>query len=150
MNTAFLIGRLTKDPELKKTNSDLSICDFTIAVDRPYQKGEDERKVDFINCTAFRGLADTLVKYMSKGSMIAVTGAIQVESYTASDGTQKKTTKVICDKVMFLSKQEKAEAPILPNDFDVKKELDELAKEKTDPFKAFKPRADLSDKDLPF
>ena len=99
MNSVILMGRLTTNPELKTTNSGLSYCRFTVAVDR-YSKGED-KKTDFINCVAWRQTAEFIERYFSKGKMIAVQGSIQTGSYTNKDGAKVYTTDVLVDKAHF-------------------------------------------------
>ena len=99
MNNVTLIGRLTKDPELKTTQSGLSICRFTVAVDR-YSK-DDEDKTDFISCVAWRSTAEFICNYFLKGSKIALIGSIQTGSYTDKDGRKVYTTDVNTDKVFF-------------------------------------------------
>ena len=99
MNTVILMGRLTKDTELKATNSGLSVCRFTVAVDRYSKDGED--KTDFINCVAWRKTAEFIDNYFSKGQRIALTGSIQTGSYTDKDGRTVYTTDVLVDKVEF-------------------------------------------------
>ena len=81
MNKVILIGRLTKDPELRKTPTDVSVCQFTIAVNRAFQQSNGERQADFINCIAWRNQAENLAKYIKKGGQIAVDGSIQTRSY---------------------------------------------------------------------
>lgn len=97
MNNVSLIGRLTKDPDLKTTQSGLSVCRFTVAVDRPYSK---EKQTDFINCLAWRQTADFICKYFTKGQRIALIGSIQTGSYE-KDGSKVYTTEVNVSNVEF-------------------------------------------------
>ncbi|MBQ5566173.1 MAG: single-stranded DNA-binding protein [Clostridia bacterium] len=97
MNNVTLIGRLTKDPDLKTTQSGLSVCRFTVAVDRPYSK---EKQTDFINCLAWRQTADFICKYFTKGQRIALIGSIQTGSYE-KDGSKVYTTEVNVSNVEF-------------------------------------------------
>lgn len=97
MNNVSLIGRLTKDPDLKTTQSGLSVCRFTVAVDRPYSK---EKQTDFINCIAWRQTADFIWKYFAKGQRIALIGSIQTGSYE-KDGSKVYTTEVNVSNVEF-------------------------------------------------
>ena len=85
LNTAILMGRLTADPELRKTTSGLSVTSFTVAVERNYKSGE-ERQADFINVVAWRGTADFVSTYFKKGQMIAVQGSIQTRNYEDKNG----------------------------------------------------------------
>ena len=96
MNNVSLLGRLTKNPELKTTQSGLSVCRFTVAVDRPYSK----EQTDFINCIAWRQTAE-FVSYFSKGQRIALAGSIQTGSYTDNDGKTVYTTDVNVNNVEF-------------------------------------------------
>ena len=99
LNTAIIMGRICNDLELRKTQSGVEVTRFTVAVDRAYTKGE-EKKTDFINVTAWRGTASFLCKYFSKGSMIAVQGAIQTGSYE-KDGVKHNTFEIVADNVSF-------------------------------------------------
>lgn len=108
MNKTILIGRLTKDLELSHTNNNKSYCKFTVAVTRPYKSPSGESQADFINCIAWGGTADNLVKYMRKGSQIAVEGSIQTGSYEDTNGVRRFTTNVFVEKIEYLSKTESA------------------------------------------
>ena len=112
MNNVTLIGRLTKDPELKTTQSGISFCCFTVAVDRAYGK-DKEKQTDFISCTAWRGTADFIGKYFGKGQRIALTGSIQTGSYTDKDGRTVYTTDVNVQSAEFCEsrKSENAQTP---------------------------------------
>ena len=101
MHIVTLMGRLTADPELKTTNSGISYCRCTIAVDRDFSKQGTEKQTDFINCVAWRQTAEFLTRYFSKGSMIAVKGSIQTGSYTDNSGNKRYTTDVVVDNVYF-------------------------------------------------
>ena len=102
MNKAILIGRLTKDPELKKTNSGLSYVQFNLAVNRNYTNKSGEKQADFINCVVWRVQADNLVKYIKKGGLIGVEGEIQTRTYDDKNGTKKYITEVLCNSIEFL------------------------------------------------
>ena len=101
MNKVILIGRLTKDPELRRTPTDVSVVQFTIAVNRAYQQN-GEKQADFINCVAWRNQAENLAKYIKKGGQIAVEGSIQTRSYDDPNGVRKFVTEVICNQITFL------------------------------------------------
>ena len=105
MNNVTLIGRLTKDPDLKTTQSGLSVCRFTVAVDRPYSK---EKQTDFINCLAWRQTADFICKYFAKGQRIALIGSIQTGSYE-KDGSKVYTTEVNVSSVEFCESKKQNE-----------------------------------------
>lgn len=106
MNTVNLIGRLTKDPELKYTPSGIAICKFTVAVNRDFTNQNGEREADFINCTAFKKTAENLSNYQSKGSQIGVVGRIQTGSYEGQDGKRVFTTDVMVDRIEFLGSKQ--------------------------------------------
>ncbi len=100
LNSAIIMGRLTADPELRQTPTGVSVTRFTVAVDRGYVKQGEERKADFINVVCWRQTAEFVTKYFSKGSMIAVQGAIQTGSYE-KDGIKRSTFEIVADNVSF-------------------------------------------------
>lgn len=103
MNKAYLIGNITRDLELSKTTSGVSVTHFSIAVNRPFVKDDGERETDFFNVTAWRGVAENCVKFLSKGSKVAVVGSLQNRSYEDKDGNKRTVTDVIASEVEFLS-----------------------------------------------
>jgi single-strand DNA-binding protein len=102
INNVVLVGRITKDPELRYTPSNVATVSFSIAIDRAYQSQNGERQADFINCVAWRQSAEFLAKYVKKGYMIGVTGSIQTRNYQAQDGTTRYVTEVVCNSVQNL------------------------------------------------
>lgn len=112
MNKFIGIGRLTKEPESKSTPSGVSVCTFTLAVDRRF-KQEGQQQADFIPIVTWRGQADNCAKYLHKGSQVAVCGSIQTRNYDAPDGSKRYVTEVVADEVQFLSQgnNEATEAP---------------------------------------
>ncbi len=100
LNKVILMGRLVADPELRRTQNDISVCRFRIAVDRPYQK-DRERQADFINCTAWRNNADFIQRYFSKGKMIIVEGSLRNNDYTDANGVKHYSMEVQADNVSF-------------------------------------------------
>ena len=102
MNKVILIGRLTKEPELKKTNSGLSYVQFNLAVNRNYTNKSGEKQADFINCVVWRVQADNLVKYIKKGGLIGIEGEIQTRTYDDKNGIKKYITEVLCNSIEFL------------------------------------------------
>lgn len=108
MNKAFIIGNLTKDPEVRSTGSGISVCTFTVAVQRRFQSSSGERQADFIPIVCWRGLAENCGKYLHKGSKVGVTGAIQTRNYDAADGTKRYVTEIVADEVEFLEKAQHA------------------------------------------
>lgn len=111
MNKVVLIGRLTKDLELKFTQNGNAVCNFTLAVNRTYKNEQGEYDSDFINCQAWRGTAQFIGDYLRKGYQIAVSGSIQTRTYQAQDGSTKYVTEVICDEVQNLQPIEKKTDP---------------------------------------
>lgn len=102
INKVILMGRLTADPELKTSANNVSIVQFTVAVNRRYvSKDSNERQVDFIDCTAFNRNAEFLSKYFRKGSSIIVFGNIQVDQWKDKEGHNRRTTRVIVDELQF-------------------------------------------------
>lgn len=101
LNNVVLMGRLTAEPEPRKTPNDISTTRFTIAVDRNYAKQGQERQTDWIDCVAWRQTADFICKYFHKGSMIAVTGSIQTRNYEDKQGNKRKSVEVIIDEASF-------------------------------------------------
>lgn len=100
LNCAVLMGRLTADPEVRQTPSGVSVCRFTVAVDRSYTKQGEEKQTDFIDILAWRGTAEFVGKYFQKGSMIAVKGEIQTGSYE-KDGVKRRTFEIVAENVSF-------------------------------------------------
>lgn len=100
LNKIILMGRLVRDPELTQTTSGIAVCKFTVAVNRPYQKGK-EQQADFINVTAWRGTAEFVSKYFNKGSIIIVEGKLQNNDYTDKDGVKHYSMQVVADNVAF-------------------------------------------------
>ncbi|MDI6878439.1 MAG: single-stranded DNA-binding protein [Desulfitobacteriaceae bacterium] len=110
LNRVVLIGRLTKDPELRYTQSGVAVATFTLAVDRKFKNAQGERETDFIPCVAYRQLAELCSNYLSKGKLAAVEGRIQVSSFTGKDGQRRWSTEVIAEDVRFLSPKDSAAA----------------------------------------
>ena len=100
LNCAVVMGRLTADPEVRQTPTGVSVCRFTVAVDRSYVKQGEQRQADFIDILAWRQTAEFVGKYFQKGSMIAVQGAIQTGSYE-KDGIKRRTFEIVADNVSF-------------------------------------------------
>lgn len=110
INRVVLVGRLTKDVEVRKTQSGLSCANFTVACDRFRKKDDQEQNADFINCVAWRQAADFLGSYAQKGTMIGVDGRIQTRSYENAQGAKVYVTEVVADNVQILETK-KAAAP---------------------------------------
>ncbi|MBR5496622.1 MAG: single-stranded DNA-binding protein [Clostridia bacterium] len=101
INSAVIMGRLTADPELRTTTSNISFIRFSVAVDRAYQRQGSERQTDFINVVAWRQTAEFVSKYFRKGQMIAVQGSIQTGSYQDQNGNKRSTFEIVADNVSF-------------------------------------------------
>ncbi|MGM9971533.1 MAG: single-stranded DNA-binding protein [Anaeroplasmataceae bacterium] len=102
INNVVLVGRITRDPELRYTPNNIATVSFSIAVDRGVQSQSGERQADFINCVAWRQSAEFMSKYIKKGYMIGVTGRIQTRQYQSQDGQTRYVTEVVCDSVQNL------------------------------------------------
>ncbi len=102
INRVVLVGRLTKDPELRYTSSNIAVVTFTLAVNRNFTTQDGRNEADFIQCVAWRKTAENVGKYVRKGSLVGVDGRIQTRNYEAQDGTRRYITEVVCDTVRFL------------------------------------------------
>ena len=102
LNHITIMGRLTRDPELRRTGSGVAVASFTVAVDRDFS-GRDggERETDFIDCVAWRQTGEFVSKYFTKGSMIVVSGRLQIRSWTDKEGNKRRTAEVVADNVYF-------------------------------------------------
>lgn len=137
MNKVILLGRLTRDPELKTTTTGVSVTTFSIAVERNYVNEETgQRDADFINCLSWRKQAENIARYCSKGSQIALEGRLQVRSYDDRDGNRRFVTEVVADNVTFLSPKKK-------------EEVEEQQEESNVDFN-FEDEIELTEDDLPF
>ncbi len=101
LNKVILMGRFTRDPELRSTPQGISTCSFSIAVDRNFVRQGEERKADFINCVAWRQTAEFISKYFKKGSMVALEGSIQTRTWDDQDGKKRYATDVVVSQVYF-------------------------------------------------
>lgn len=117
MNMVSLIGRLTKDPEVRYTKESLAICNFTLAVER--KKKEQDEKADFINILAFGKFAENMEKYLKKGSKIGVNGRIQTSNYMNKEGNRVYKTEVVLEQMHFLDNKAKTDSiNNLPDGFE--------------------------------
>ena len=143
INNVVLVGRLTRDPELRTTNSGTSVCSFTVAVDNRQKTPDGTKSASFIPCTAFQQSADNMSKFLKKGSLVGIVGRLNQRSYLNKDNVKVTVIEVLCDSVQFL--EPKGEGKPVENDNsgfesdvqnqDESKNLDAL---------------DLPDDDLPF
>jgi single-strand DNA-binding protein len=103
LNRVVLIGRLTRDPELRYSPSGVAVTNFTLAVDRKFKNAQGEKETDFIPCVVFKQLAELCANYLAKGKLASVDGRIQVRNYNDKDGQKRWVTEVIAEDVHFLS-----------------------------------------------
>lgn len=117
MNKVFIVGNLTRDPELRSTRDGISVCSFTVAVNRRVRSNAEagQPEADFFRVSAWRGLGENCAKYLAKGRKVAVTGSVSVSTYTGNDGTTRASLDVTADDVEFLTPRgEAGEAPAAP------------------------------------
>ena len=119
LNHIVLMGRLTRDPELKYSDyTKIPVTTFSLAVERDYKESSGERKTDFIDIVAFRNTAEFVAKYFTKGRMACVSGRLQVSAYTVEhDGSKRKYTNVVADSVYFADSKKADSAPASPQTF---------------------------------
>ena len=112
MNKVYLIGNLTRDPEMRSTNTGIPVCNFSIAVNRRFKNAQTgQQETDFFNIVAWRQLAELCSRYLVKGRKVAVFGSIQTRSYEAQDGTKRTAFDIVADEVEFLSSANAGSAP---------------------------------------
>lgn len=152
MNKVFLVGRLARDPELRYTSSNLATMRCAIAVDRQFVREGEERGADFINIVCFGNRAETMSKYLTKGSQIAIDGRIQTGSYDGQDGKKVYTTDVVVENFQFLDSKGSRNVDNVdsgPFDNDVPND-DTTTSDSSDPFADFGAKIEVSDSELPF
>ena len=103
LNRVVLIGRLTKDPELRYTPNGIAVTTFTLAVERNFKNAQGEKETDFFSCSTFKGLAELCSNYLTKGKLASVDGRIQIRTYNDKDGQKHWVTEIIAENVQFLS-----------------------------------------------
>lgn len=163
LNRVVLVGRLTRDPELRYTPSGVPVATFTLACNRPFTNQHGEREADFINCVVWRKQAENVANYLKKGSLAGVDGRIQTRSYEAQDGRRVFVTEVVADSVQFLepksvtaSREYQTPPAGYPNFDDPFNQNNQNQQNSPDPSNNDDPFADtgqtidISDDDLPF
>ena len=160
MNKVILIGRITKDPELRQTPSGVPVVQFTLAVNRNYQNKSGERQADFITCVVWRNQAENLAKYIRKGGLLAVEGNIQTNSYDDPSGVRRYTTNVVCDQITFLEAKKNGnndfnfnqlpEEPSYSGSYNQNNYNNQASKQSNNPFEDIDNSFDVSDDDFPF
>ena len=103
MNKVYLIGNLTRDPELSETTSGVAFCRFAIAVNRTFVNADGNREADFFNITVWRGQAENCGKFLKKGSKVAIVGSLQNRTYDDKDGNKRTVTDIVANEIEFLS-----------------------------------------------
>ena len=140
INRVVLVGRLTRDPELRRTGSGNSVCSFSVAVDNRSKNPDGTRSTSFIPCVVFQQSADNMVRFLRKGALVGIEGRLNQRSYQRQDGTTAKVIEVLCDSVQFLEPKQAGEGEDVPT-FD-----DQPAENTSNNLDA----VDLPDDDLPF
>jgi len=116
LNRVILIGRLTRDPELRYTPGGAAVARMAIAVDRPFTNRQGERETDFIDIVVWQKLAETCANYLGKGRLIAVEGRLQIRSYDDSQGIRRKAAEIVAENVRFLDRAKEAQVGEHPGD----------------------------------
>ena len=152
MNKVFLIGRLSRDPELRHTANGTAVCQINVAISRPVGQGR-EAETDFINVTVWNKPAENVAKYLSKGRQIAIEGRIQTRNYDNNEGKKVYVTEVIASNVEFLGSasdnNRTLTEPVEENPFDTNPPV-EGTNVDDDPFASFGEKVEISDNELPF
>jgi single-strand DNA-binding protein len=125
LNKVILIGRLTRDPELRYLANGQPVATFTLAVDRPFLNQQGERKADFIPIVAWRKLAEQASQHLSKGRLVAVDGRLQIRDYETQDGQRRRQAEVVADNIRFLDRKTGAGAETAAADFEPATEPEE-------------------------
>ena len=151
MNKVVLIGRLTRDPELRYTSSNIPSATFSLAVNRPFQNQNGVREADFINIVVWRKQAETAKKYLTKGSLISIEGRIQTRNYDGADGKKVYVTEVVADNFEFLeTKGQKSNAPMPDVSNDIEYTDAPSTNVSDEPYIDFGDTIELSDDDIAF
>ncbi len=154
MNRVFLIGRLSRDPELRHTTSGMAVCQINVAVSRRTGAGRDP-ETDFINVVVWDKQAENVSRYLAKGRQVAVEGRIQTRSYDNAEGKKTYVTEVVANNVEFLgsasdNNQKSTSSNENPFDFETPNEEPVTTSVDDDPFASFGEKVEISDNDLPF
>jgi single-strand DNA-binding protein len=150
LNRVILIGRLTRDPELRYTPAGVAVTQFTLAVDRPYSKEQGNREADFINIVTWRQLAETCANYLRKGRLTAVEGRLQIRNYENNEGRKVYVTEVVADNVRFLESSGGANRGEDGANTQNRSGMNPARNNNQDPFIDDGRPVDISDDDLPF
>lgn len=126
LNTISIMGRLTRDPELRYTSAGTPIASFTLAVDRDYSGADGEKKTDFIDCVAFKGTAEFVSKYFAKGTMAVVNGRLQFRDWQDRDGNKRRNAEILVENIYFGERKQQGAVDVAAGDYtEGFEELDE-------------------------
>ena len=135
LNTITVMGRLVKDPELRQTQTGTNVCSFSIACERDYKPENGERETDFIDCVAWRGTAEFIHNWFRKGSMIIVSGRLQIRRWTDNDGQNRRSAEILAENVYFGEAKARTQdggtesgPPRTPSPTEGTRDISELAK----------------------
>lgn len=146
MNRTILVGRLTRDPELRYTPNGVAVANFTMAVNRPFKSKDGEQEADFINCVVWRKPAENLANYMKKGNQIGVDGRLQSRSYEDKEGKKVFVTEVVADSVQFLESKSGSQTGNNQQNHNQQ----QGNQSQSNPFQNEGEPIDIGDEDLPF
>ncbi|MFB4471745.1 single-stranded DNA-binding protein [Oceanobacillus caeni] len=155
LNRTVLVGRLTRDPDLRYTPTGVAVANFTLAVNRPFTNQQGNREADFINCVAWRKPAENLANYMKKGSQIGIDGRIQTRTYEGQDGKTVYVTEILAESIQFLERKNNGNAgqnnqPGTNTQVNQQSNQNPSNFNDNDPFSNNGQPVDISDDDLPF
>ncbi|EAG7233479.1 single-stranded DNA-binding protein [Listeria monocytogenes] len=159
MNRVVLVGRLTKDPDLRYTPAGAAVATFTLAVNRPFKNGQGEQEADFIQCVVWRKPAENVANFLKKGSMAGVDGRVQTRNYEGNDGKHVYVTEIVAESVQFLEPKQNAVEGSTPNNNQNEASYSNNNKngsyrasssQNSDSFANEGKPIDISDDDLPF
>ena len=151
MNKVFLIGNLVRDPEMRSTQSGVSVCHFTIAVNRRFRNAQTgQQETDFLNVIAWRQLAELCGKYLAKGRKVAVMGSIQTRQYAVKDGSKRTAWDIVADEVEFLSQNQQGSTQSAPGVYTTAASKDSGTAYAPQPHNDFGGFTQVDDEELPF
>ncbi|EGP9802553.1 TPA_asm: single-stranded DNA-binding protein [Listeria monocytogenes] len=159
MNRVVLVGRLTKDPDLRYTPAGVAVATFTLAVNRPFKNGQGEQEADFIQCVVWRKPAENVANFLKKGSLTGVDGRVQTRNYEGNDGKRVYVTEIVAESVQFLEPKQNAVEGSTPNNNQNEANYSNNNKngsyrasssQNSDSFANEGKPIDISDDDLPF
>ncbi len=160
LNRVVLVGRLTRDPDMRYTPNGVAVANFTLAVNRTFSNRQGEREADFINCVVWQKQAENVANYLKKGSLAGIDGRIQTRSYDNNEGRRVYVTEVVAESVQFLEPKGASQAqgfdpfggpsPMGSNDYGQQRNPQQSGPSFNDPFANDGNPIDISDDDLPF